>query len=254
MLGQEPFYFHTIKKITTTFGYIFDDIHIERINPKTSGIQLIKVPISQAAKEKWAVRMEEDPNAGDETRQRHVQIVLPRMSYDLVNFHYDAKRKLPTTNYRVAPTASGPLANVQLNPIPYLFDYQLHLQTRTLNDSYSIVEQILSFFRPEYTVPIIDIPEMNIHRDIVFTLMNCSHSDSFEGNFQDKRIIEWQFDFQAQAFIYSPIKQKPVIINPTINLHEIGETYDEAKVEIVVDPNTANINQPYNIIVTDLNG
>jgi hypothetical protein len=249
MLGNDVFYFHTIKKVTTAFGYIFDDISIERINPSTSAVQTIKVPISQAAKEKWSVREAEDPNAGDEPNQRHVQIVLPRMSYDLVDFQYDSKRKLPAINYRVAPTGNGPSAYVQLNPIPYIFNYELTLQTRTLSDSFAIVEQILAFFRPDYTVPIIDIEPMNYHRDIVITLNSTSHSDSYEGNFLDKRIIEWNFNFQAQAFIYPPIKTNPVIKTANVDVLEIGDT-NGGNINIVADPDTANLDDSYNIVIT----
>jgi hypothetical protein len=252
MLREEPFNFHTIQKITETFGFLFGDITIERIDPKTSAVKRIKVPISQSAKEKWAVRMEADPNAGDESNQRHVQIILPRMGFDLTNFHFDAKRKLPTINYRVSPSGNGPSALVQLTPLPWIFDYSLYLQARTLSDSYAIVEQILAFFRPDYTVPIIDIPPMNSHRDIVFTLLNCSHSDSYEGNFQDKRVIEWQFDFQAQAYIYPPIKIKPVITQVIVGLEDSGDDNFSGEVIVAANPNTGNIDQPYSIIVTDV--
>jgi T4-like virus Myoviridae tail sheath stabiliser len=330
MLNNDVFYFQTIKKITETFGYIFKDITIERIDPNTKSIKSIKVPVSQSAKEKWAVRMEEDLNAGDEPKQRHVQIVLPRMGFELTNLHYDSKRKLPSINYRVYPNPTGigfvnvihggsgynhvpiltfssgeatckanilngsivdviitnagtgyswntlptiiitptggdtptdatlqvvvggPSALYQLNPVPYLFDYSLYLQTRTLDDSFAIIEQILAFFRPDYVVPIIDIPEMDLHRDIVFTLMNTSHTDSYQGTMLDKRIIEWQFDFQAQAFIYPPIKTKPVITTSTSYIEEIGDITGP-HVIVAADPNTGNIDEPYNIVVTDIN-
>jgi len=255
MLGNIPFYFHSIKKITEAFLYIFSDISIQRIDPDTGLIKEIKVPIDQAAKEKWAVRMEEDPNAGNEATQRHVQIILPRMSADLTNFHYDSHRKLPAINYRATPSGNGPYALIQLNPIPYIFDYSLHLQTRTLSDSYMIVEQILAFFRPDYVVPIIDIKEMNIHRDIVFTLTNCSHQDSFEGSLDTKRVIEWEFSFQAQAFIYPPIKQKPVITTANVYTPEFSETSTSGGlVEVVSNPSGINIDQPYDFIVSETNG
>jgi hypothetical protein len=339
MLNNGPFYFHSIEKITTAFLYIFNDISIQRIDPDTGVIKEIKVPIDQAAKEKWAVRMEEDPNAGNEETQRHVQIVLPRMSADLTNFHYDSHRKLPAINYRAASNATGvnsitiniagtgynnvpilkftnsspvsataiatatvsgghitgisilspgynynpssppsititptggdtpsiaanltaiiggPSTLIQLNPIPYIFDFSLHLQTRTLSDSYMIVEQILAFFRPDYVVPIIDIKEMNIHRDIIFTLTACSHQDSFEGSLDTKRVIEWEFSFQAQAFIYPPIKQKPVITTAQVYTPEIGESSTSGGlVEVISNPSGINIDQPYNFIVSEING
>jgi hypothetical protein len=217
MLGQNIWNFHTIERITRAFGYIFEDISIQRINPTTSAVQTIKIPISLASKDKWVIRAAEDPSAGDETKQRHVQIVLPRLAYDLTNIRYDSKRKLSTINYRANLSGDGILSPMfQLNPVPMIFDFSLYMQARTLSDSYAILEQILAFFRPDYTVPIMDIPEMNIKRDIIITLMNQSHSDSYEGSFFDKRVIEWQLDFQAQGHIYPPVKTKPLINTATI--------------------------------------
>src|ERR1035441_2655044 len=245
MLGNEVFNFHTIERITAAFGYIFEDIIIERRDPNTSAIKRIKVPVDQAAKEKWVVRELEDPNAGDEARQRHVQIILPRLAYDLTNMRYDSKRKLSTINYRVNPSGIGPSALVQLNPVPMIFDFSMVMQARTLSDAYAILEQILSFFRPDYTIPIIDIPEMNIKRDIIITLMNQSNSDSYQGSFMDKRLIEWQLDFQAQGHIYPPIRTKPII-----NIATIGDNLGDTLLVVAANPGTVNIDQPYDIEIT----
>jgi hypothetical protein len=254
MLGNSPFFFNTIERITQAVGFIFNDISIQRINPTTQAIKTIKVPLSLSSKEKWAVRAAEDPNAGDETKQRHVQIVLPRMAYELTNFRFDPRRKLPSINYRVASSRSGPTALVQLNPKPFLFEYSLYLQCRTLSDSYSIIEQILTFFSPDYVVPIIDIPEMNINRDIVVNMIGCSHTDKYEGNFLDSRTIMWQFDLEVQAYIYAPIKDKPVITNSKITFGDVTDFIDNIPnpdyVNVEANPNTGNITDPYNIVET----
>jgi hypothetical protein len=191
--------------------------------------------------------MEQDPNAGNEPLQKHVEIVLPRMAFELTQApHFDGKRKLSSIYYRVASSGNGPSALVQLNPVPMLFDFSLYMQARTLSDSYAILEQILPFFKPDYVVSIDDIPEMCIKRDIIITLINSSHNDSYEGNFQDKRIIEWQFDFQAQGHIYPPIRQKPVITDATVNLTDTG-----ASVIVTANPDTGNLEDPYNIDITE---
>jgi hypothetical protein len=254
MLNNPIWNFKTIEKITTAFGYIFNDVSFERINPNTGEVQTIKVPIDQAAKEKWSVRELEDPHAGDEERQRHVQIILPRMAYELTQMHYDPKRKLSSINYRVAPSGNGPYALVQLNPVPQLMDFSLYLQTRTISDRNAIVEQVIAFFRPDYVVPIIDIPEMNIKRDIVVTLMNSTLDDSYQGNFQDKRTMGWQFDFQVQGHIYQPIKMRPVITDSKIYMDQEALGDNNANVDVQASPNTGEINATYDIVVSENNG
>lgn len=245
MLGQPFFNFNTIERITETFGYIFKDIYVQRVDPQTQETKVIKVPITQSAKEKWAVREIDDPNAGDETRQKHVQIVLPRLAFDLTDLRYDSHRKLPTTNYRVAPSGNGPSALVQLSPIPMIFSFSLGLQTRTLSDAYMIIAQICAFFRPDYTVPIIDIPDMLSHRDITVTLISQSHTDTYEGSMSEKRVIEWDFQFEAQGFIYPPIFEKPVITKADVTFPDIG-----ANVDVQASPRTGNIDDSYDIVET----
>ena len=244
MLGNTPFNFRTIEKIISAFGYIFSDISFQRIDPTTSAIKTIKVPITQAAKDKWAIREIEDPDAGDEARQRHVQIVLPRLGYEMTNFTFDPSRQLPPINYRVNVSGNGPTALVQLNPVPQIFDFELYLQTRTLSDSYAIVEQISAFFHPDYVVPIIDIPEMNIRRDIIFTMTGKSHSDSYEGSMMDKRVIEWTFNFQALGHIYPPIREKKVITNTKVFMD------NRESVVLTTSPAAPNIDIPYDVIET----
>jgi T4-like virus Myoviridae tail sheath stabiliser len=245
MLGQNFWNFNTIEKIIQSFGYIFDDIFVERINPQTQERKIIKVPVVYSPKEKWAVREIDDPNAGDEERQKHVQIILPRLAYELKDLRYDSHRKLPTINYRVAPSGNGPSALVQLNPVPMIFSFTLGLQTRTLSDAWMIISQIMAFFRPDYTVPIKDIPEMNINRDIVVTLVGNSHTDTYEGPMSEKRVIEWDFEFEAQGHIYPPIKIQPVITQAVINIDD-----QKASVTVEASPRTGNLDDSYDIVET----
>jgi hypothetical protein len=166
------------------------------------------------------------------------------MGYEMINFSFDPTRQLTPVNYRVQSSGNGPSALVQLNPVPQIFDFELYLQTRTLSDSYAIVEQIAAFFHPDYVVPIIDIPEMNIRRDIVFTMTGKSHSDSYEGSLMDKRIIEWTFNFQAQGHIYPPIREKKVITNTKVFMD------NRESVQLTTDPPAPNIDESYDIIET----
>lgn len=243
MLGNNFYDFKTIEKITAAFGWIFSDISLVRTDPaNVNHKKTIKVPIDFASKEKWVIGMREDPDVGNEEKQRHVQVILPRLAYDLKSFRFDSRRKLSSVNYRVAPTVNGPTAFKQLNPIPMIFSYSLYLQTRTLEDGWAIAGQILPFFKPDYVVPIIDIPQMNLKRDIIFTLVSNTFNDSYEGNFLDKRVLEWQFDFEARGHLYQPIKEKKVIDESDINLYFLGGI---STVSTSVLPKNGNIDAPF---------
>lgn len=241
MLGNSPYNYKTIEKYTNTFGWIFQDITIERKDPVTSAVKSIKVPIELSTKEKWAQRAISDPNAGTEADQKHVQIVLPRMAYMLNGFSYDARRKLSPILYRVALESTNATVKRQLNPVPFIFNFSLHIATRTLEDGYAIIEQFLPFFQPDFTVPIITIPQLNLRRDIVFSLTGNSQSDSFEGNFLDKRTLEWEFNFEGRGELYPPVKSKKVITAVDVNVD--GSTFT-----VSPDPPTALQSGPFEVV------
>jgi hypothetical protein len=244
MLGNAPFSFKTTEKITAAFGWIFQDLSIERKDSSGRVLKTIKVPIELATKEKWAQRALSDPNAGDEENQKHVQIVLPRMAYEMTNMRYDAKRKLSPIVFRSALTDTNTTVKRQLQPVPMVFDFSLYLQTRTLEDGYAIMEQFIPYFQPDFTVPVMMIPEMNLQRDIIFNLIGNSHEDSYEGQFLDKRILEWQFDFEARGEMYPPIREKKVITQADIYTHDQNSII---KQEVFIDPTTAKQNDEFKV-------
>lgn len=245
MLGNAPYNFRTIEKISAAFGWIFQDITIERVNPATQAVKAIKIPIEQAAKEKWAQRLISDPDAGNEAKQKHVQIVLPRMAYELTGFRFDGRRKLSPIYYRVSlDPDNNQVVNKQLNPVPFIFNFALYLQTRTLDDGFAILEQFLPFFQPDFSVPVLTIPELNIQRDILFTMTSNTQTDSYEGQFLDKRLIDWQFDFEARGELYPPIRQKKVITNATINMD------DELLTHVEVMPTDAQQDEAWEAVET----
>lgn len=244
MLGNPPFYFGTTQKIVNAFGWIFSDIHFIRSDNK-----VIEVPLEWSAKEKWAQRVESDPNAGDIT-QRPVSLILPRMGYNMTGFRYDANRKLPTVDYRVGVSNITGNARKQLNPVPIIFDFELYLQTRSLQDSWQIQEQFISFFTPDFNVDILDIPEMNLTRSIKFILKGSEQSDKYEGQYTDKQVREWVFQFEAWGHFYPPVKEKKLITVAHAHVGDlisnIGTAYSTDQ-EAIKTP-VPKIDQPFVIV------
>lgn len=238
MLGNTPFNFNTTEKIVAAFGWIFSDIHVIRPNAR-----IIKVPIEFSGKEKWYQREISDPNAGDVATQRHIDQIWPRMAFDLTNFHYDPSRKLSTISYRVNSSAGlGGTALKQLNPVPMIFDFTLFIRSRTLEDGWSIIEQFIPFFTPDLTVPILDIPGMNIKTDILFTLKGNSSKDNYDGALLKNRELIWEFNFEAQGHMYPPINTKKIITAADISLFTSQQSNPGAIDTVAtINPSTANI-------------
>lgn len=207
MFNHGPFYFSTIRKMVTYFGTCFNDIQITRTNSSGTVLQLLKVPLSYAPKDKMLTRVDVDPAI-----QRQTAIVLPRMSFEMVGINYDNSRKLITSGRTVVKDDSN--ANKlkrQYNPVPYNFNFNLYIYVKNAEDGTKIIEQILPFFTPEWTATINLIPEMNISMDVPIVLNSIGTQDTYDGSFIERRAIVWTLFFTIKGYLYGPIVSKPII-------------------------------------------
>ena len=235
------FYNRALRKYVIGFGNLFNEITLVRYNPDLSEAQRMIVPIVYAPKEDYVTRLETDPNLDKKT-----QITLPRMSFELLGFNYDASRKQNTNTKQFAQTAQGLVS--QYNPVPYNFDFNLYLYVRNIEDGTQIIEHILSYFTPDYTMKLNMIPEMGIVKNIPVVLNSTAQDIDYEGNFErDTRVIIWTLSFTVKGYvfgkvsdtggpithsitsIYSQITENDIIqftMNPNSGLgtYQIGET------------------------------
>jgi hypothetical protein len=203
MLGATTFAFSLIRKYFVIFGTLFNEIHIPRYKNDGTLDQLIDVPILVGDFEKTLARVFADPTAG-----RISAITLPRMSFQLVNIEYDQTRKLnPIENFTVQDPNNPNNYEQQFTPVPYNFNFRLWVYAAMFEDGTKIIEQILPFFTPEFTVSAELIPQMNITMNIPVVLQKMtSVEDNFaEGNFSDRRAIIWTLDFLLKGYLYGPI-------------------------------------------------
>jgi hypothetical protein len=92
-----------------------------------------------------------------------------------------------------------------------------------------IVEQILPFFKPEWTTTINLIPEMDIKMDIPVVLRSIDYDDTYEGGFTERQAIIWTLRFVLKGFIYGPISTVGVIKETDVNFYiPPGNTASEA--------------------------
>lgn len=206
MFGH-TFYFSTMRKYVILFGTLFNDIHITRTNSANETIGLLKVPLAYAPKEKMLARLEGDPEI-----QREAAVILPRMAFEMIGVTYDPSRKLNTLG-RVSSkdTTAANKLKYQYNPVPYNFNFKLHVYVKNAEDGTKIIEQILPFFTPDWTSTIALIPEMNINMDIPIVLDNITVEDTYEGKFTERRALIWTLDFTLKGYIYGPVKKSNVI-------------------------------------------
>jgi hypothetical protein len=203
MLGT-PFTHDMIRKYVVAFGTMFNNIKLQRIE-KDADTQWISVPLSYAPKEKWHARLT-DPRI---TQQ--VAISLPRISYELVTATYAPERKMNTMNRHVGVAVDQDSFKNMFAPVPYDFQFSLFVYSRNAADASNIIEQILPFFTPEFTVTINDATDLNIDVDCPIILNSVSREDTYEGDFESRRVVTWTLDFTMKGLLFGPVRESKVI-------------------------------------------
>ena len=209
MLGQY-FYNESLRKTIIAFGSLFNDISITRKNSAGVTVQTMKVPLAYGPKQKFIVRLTQDPGAN-----QPVAMTLPRIGFEIQSFDYDPARKLNRIikQKKVSNTADKKLKQMstQYTPVPYNMNFELFVMTKNSDDGIQIVEQILPYFQPEYTVTINEVPEMDVVRDVPIVLNSIGYEDTYTGSFTERRAIIYTFNFVAKAYVYGPVTtQKPI--------------------------------------------
>lgn len=231
MLSHAPYYHGITRKIIVAFGQLFSDIKIQRFNKNDVIEQLIDVPVSYGNKEKWYQRAKEE--ADIETR---VLITLPRIGFEIVGIQYDPSRKLNKfTQYRpCTPNASGQFLSVY-TPVPYTMSLNVYIITKTLDDMFQIVEQIIPFFAPQYDLTINALPELGIVKDVPITMTGVQLDDSYEGPIANRREVIGTLTFTAKMEFIGPYRDvsSQMITKVKTKIDAGGDVGREVDVEAV---------------------
>lgn len=213
MLSNRYFYFQLTRKYVILFGNMFNNITIKRINKETNTeVERLKIPIIYAPKEKYIARLRSDPDLN-----REIQVALPRMSFDLHGITYDPTRK-QNSLLKKATALSNSQVSSQYVGVPYDLTFDLNVYTRNIDDGTHIVEQILPYFNPDYTVTGVMIPEMGFLKDIPIILNSVENDIEHEGNFDAVRFVTWRLNFTMKVHFYGPVQPSSIIRSSFANI------------------------------------
>ena len=230
MLGS-TFYHQTIRKYVAVFGTLFNDINIERKNSSGTVVERLKVPLAYGPKQKWLLAIQ------DTTADRKVVATRPpRMGFAMTGVSYDSARKLNTIGRNVAANTSSTTSNMttMYNPVPYNFDFQLFILVKNAEDGTQILEQILPYFTPEFTVTVNTIPDMNIKADVPIVLNSSSVADEYEGDLSARRTITWTLSFVLKGFIYPNLTSGEIIKTIEVNFRIPGGDKEIELAEFII--------------------
>lgn len=235
MLNNQVFYHGIIRKCIVGFGTLFSDIYIDRKEGDSvtgTTLQRLQIPLAYAPKEKWIVRLEQDPNLENNT-----YVTLPRMSFEITGYTYDAARKTARMQRITCGDATNSMSYMYA-PVPYNIDISLYILTKTQEDAMQIVEQILPTFTPEYTLSINAIPEMSVKQDIPVILNSITVQDEYDGDFQTRRFVTHTLTFTLKTNLYGNVSTQGVIDQVTANIGQ-NENFTNPNRIYTVEGNSA---------------
>jgi len=222
-------YYHSIiRKYIIMFGTMFNDIDVQRFNQSGERVQTLRIPIAYGPKEKFLVRLAQDPNL-----DKDVAISLPRMSFEITSMNYNPTRKLPSTIKNVYNYEDKDKLKYQYTPVPFDINISLSIFVKNADDGVQILEGILPFFTPEWTNSVKLIPELNLNMDVPVVFNDISTEDTYDGDFGTRRALIHTLNFTVKGYLFGPIRTQGVIKRAitrvsvsTANTSEVSSTLE----------------------------
>jgi hypothetical protein len=191
------FYNGTTRRYIALFGSLFNKMSITRNDLEGNQAQRMVVPISYGPFQKFLAKIVQDPGLN-----RPQAVSLPRMSFEITSMSYDGVRKTGSRNMISTSDTSA-----VFSPAPYNIEFNLYIMTKYAEDGTKILEQIIPFFKPEYTYSayiLDDVPPM----DIPLVLNSISTEDLYEADFETRRTLMWTLSFTMKAWYFGPVREK----------------------------------------------
>lgn len=243
ILGHNPFYHRSIRKYVVLFASLFNDIFYVRETAAGVPKERQKVPIAYGPKEKWVTRIYADP-----TLTKSVATTVPRMSFELLGITYDESRKQQSTiRHRASNSSTASTPPSQYVGVPYNFEFGLSLYVRNVEDGLQIVEQILPFFLPDYTLSAVISDELDIIKDVPVILKSVNEKIDYEGAFADgTRMVTWDFTFSVKGFLFGPVTNTAIIMGVSANIANANAAVTGGiYINLYVDVNNKTIQKVY---------
>lgn len=242
MLDQR-YYWGTVRKAIVAFGNMFNNITIEKKGPNNTSI-IQRVPLSYSPKQKFLARINQQPNVD----KASVQVILPRMGFEMVAMDYDPNRKISPVQ-QTRSLSGSTTVSTQYAPTPYNLTVLLYIYARNQDDGLQIIEQILPYFNPDYNLTLKAIPELNIQNDLPILLNTIGFEDDYEGDFVTRRSVTWTLGFTVKLNFYGPITKTGIIRKVIANTFDNRElTTQRQKITVETNPNTANVSDDYSYL------
>jgi len=210
----EYFYNEILRKTVIGFGTLFNNISIKHFDSNGNVQSIVKVPLAYGPTQKFLARLDQSPDLNKPTT-----LSLPRMSFELVGLSYDRGRKSTTTQTFLtsSPDNESTIKKAYL-PVPYNVDFELSIMTKLNDDMLQIIEQILPYFQPQYTLTIKLVNDTVEKRDVPVVLNTITMDDDYEGDFSTRRALIYTLRFTAKTYLFGPVSTQTADIIEKVSL------------------------------------
>jgi hypothetical protein len=176
------------------------------------------------------------------------------MSFEFTGLTYDSSRKATTTQTFTAKSVEdGKEVKKTYLPVPYNMQFELSIMSKLNDDALQIVEQILPYFQPAYTMTVELVDIINEKRDIPVVLENITMQDDYEGDFTTRRVLIYTLRFTAKTYLFGPVisATKDIIKKTTIG-YIAGDSATSPTREIVYSTTPRAIKNYTGTVLTNL--
>lgn len=134
------------------------------------------------------------------------------MSFAIISFEYDGTRNLPNLQRYVTKNIdNADKLKYIYTAYPCNIHFELNLYVKNTEDGTKIFEQILPFFKPDWTASVQLIPEMGITLDIPIIMTGNQIDDQYAGGFLERQYLNYTFTFLMKAWYFGPSYDKKII-------------------------------------------
>jgi len=220
----EYFYHEILRRTIISFGSLFNGIEIKHLDSSGNVDDVIKVPLAYGPTQKFLARLEQSADLNKPTA-----ITLPRMSFEFTGLQYDGTRKVTTTQtFKSQSVGIATAIRKTYMPVPYNMSFELSIFTKLNDDMLQIVEQILPYFQPAYTLSVNLIDTIGEKRDIPIVIENVTMQDDYEGNYSTRRSLLYTIRFTAKTYLFGPVGDTSKASKDLIKKVRVGYVQDDS--------------------------
>ena len=219
----EYFYHEILRRTIISFGSLFNGIEIKHLDSSGNVDDVIKVPLAYGPTQKFLARLEQSADLNKPTA-----ITLPRMSFEFTGLQYDGTRKVTTTQtFKSQSVGIATAIRKTYMPVPYNMSFELSIFTKLNDDMLQIVEQILPYFQPAYTLSVNLVDTIGEKRDIPIVIENVTMQDDYEGNYSTRRSLLYTIRFTAKTYLFGPVGDTSKASRDLIKKVRVGYVQDD---------------------------